>query len=797
MRHALCAMHKKEKIMFKNYLKIAFRNFRKHKVYAFINISGLVLGIAASLCLIQLIRYELSYDGFHEDADRIYRIVDRGSSRTQASLADALEEMFPEVEQAGRVMFFQGFIRIDDALIQNQRIYFADPEIMDIFSFPSTHGYDRKSLADPFSVLITQQAAEKYFRAENPVGKIFSFANQLDFHVKGILDDIPENTHFRFDFIAPISNLKTIIGEDFLTGWGSREFFTYFRLAENANASRLSDKFPALKEKYGLERPEYRLQPLKKIHVGGNLQADMGVNTDTKYLTLLGIIVVFLLLMAFLNYINLSTAQASKRLKEIGLRKVIGSKRGDIIRQFMAEALLTAMIAIVLSVFMLHVLFPEINHFWDRTLSFNVFQDSIAALLLLGVPLAVGLIAGFFPAFRLSSFSPSMMAKGKLSKQGKGRLRTGLIVFQFVITIFLLIGSLIVDDQLQYLKKGSSNAYGESIVIMELTDSRIRRNHIPFKNALQSHPAVWEATASFNLPFRITTGSWCSWPGQADNERFVIRHSCVEHNFIDFYKISLVEGRNFSKLLTTDQSNAVLINQTAARLLGGKDVVGRTVSSSLFQNATVVGILEDFHFKPLHQRVEPLALTMLQDNGRFAGVNYLAVKLDPDRIPEVLAYLDKTWKDFSPEYPLTYDFLDDHIEAMYRQEIKVGNGIRILTIIEIFLACLGLFGLSLFTAEQRTKEIGVRKVLGASTPGLVWMLLRELTRWIGFAAVIAFPLAWYVMRQWLQNFEYHTEIAWPSFAISTLLVLLVSIITLGYHSIRAATANPVESLRYE
>ncbi len=783
--------------MLNNYFKTALRSMLRNKLISCINLSGLILGMTVSLCLIQLIRYELSYDGFHKDAERIYRIVDRSHSRTQASLSNALVEMFPEVEQAGRIMFLDGFIRIGDTLVQNQRIYFADPEIMEIFSFPSKSGYNCEAMSEPFSILITRSSASKYFGTDDPVGRTLSFVNRYDFHVKGVLEDVPENSHFRFDFIAPISTLKSIFGQNSLTGWGSRDFFTYFRLAEEANPNALVNKFSDLKEKYGLERPEYHLQPLKKIHVAGNLQADMSVNTDTTYVTILFVISVFILLIVCLNYINLSTAQASRRLKEIGLRKVIGSRRRDIIRQFLCEAQLTAMLAMGITVFIFYLLLPAMNRFWDRPLSFDIFHDPTVSMLLIGIPLTVGFIAGFFPAFYLSALPPVMVVKGKKSTQGKGRIRSGLIVFQFVITVFLLIGLLIVDDQLQYLKKENSNAYGESIVMVEITDPRIRRNHKPFMNKLHQHPAILEATASFNLPFMITTGSWCTWPGQAEEDRFVIRHSCVEHNFIDFYRIGIVKGRNFSEDFSTDEQSAVLINETAARLMWGEDVVGRTVSSSLFQNATVVGILEDFHFKPLHQRIEPLALTLLKNEGRFAGVNYLAIKINPNQIPDILSYIEKTWKDFAPEYPMSYDFMDDRIEALYRQEIKVGEGIRLLTVIEIFLSCLGLFGLSLFTAEQRTKEIGVRKVLGASVPGLILMLFRELILWIGLATLLAFPIAWLVMHRWLQNFEYNTHIDWIPFAVATLIVLLVSAVSIVYHSVHAAMANPVESLRHE
>ncbi|MBN1273473.1 MAG: ABC transporter permease [Candidatus Aminicenantes bacterium] len=784
-------------IMLKNYLKIAFRNAQKNKGYSLINIFGLAAGMTVFLGLVQLIRYELSYDGFYKDAHRIYRVTDRRSSRTQASLAAALTEMFPEVEKAGRIMYIDGFIRAGETLIQEQRIFFVDPAILDIFSISLENGFDRKMISDPHSILLTRSAADRYFGDADPVGKTLSFVNRVDLHVRGILDDPPENTHFRFEYITSMSTLKSIIGEDFFTGWGSREFFTYFKLAEKANPSALVNKFDALKEKYGLERPEYHLQPLQEIHLGGNLQADMIVNSNKKYVILLGLISVFILLMSSLNYINLSSARAAKRLKEIGLRKVVGSKRRDVFLQLLIESLLTSSLAMIISAGFITLLLPAMTKFWDRPLNFNVFHDSAAAGLVLGIPLAVGCLAGFFPALSMSSFSPMMMIRGKMTRKGNKHLRGGLIVFQFVITVFLIIGSFIIHDQLHFLTSKSSNAYGESIVLIKLTGKDIQQNHRPFKETLLNHPGILEATASFNLPFMITTGSWCTWPGQIEDERFVIRHSCVEPNFIEFYSINLHKGRNFFKGLSKNPENAVLINKTAARLIGEENIVGRTMSSSLFKDATIIGVLEDFHFKPLHQHIEPLALTLLQTDGHFAGAHYLAFKVNPQKIQSVLSFIKETWDTFEPAYPLIYDFMDEQIEALYRQELKIGEGIKILTSIEIFLACLGLFGLALFTIEQKTKEIGVRKVLGASVSGIVLMLFRELIRWIVSASLMAFPIAWFVMSRWLQNFEYHTEIKWLPFMVSTLLVLFVSLLSVGYHSIRAAKTNPADSLRYE
>ena len=783
--------------MLHHFIKTALRNIRKKKGSALIHIVGLAVAMTVCLFLFQLIRYEKSYDGFYENADRIYRITDRSHSRAQASLAGALPEMFPEVEKAGRVMFFEGFARIRDHLIPDLRLHFADPEIWDIFSMSSLKGRGRESLSEPMSVLITQSASEKYFGETDPIGKTIRFSNRIPFQVAGIIPDIPKNTHFRYEIMASMSSLKSIIGEDFLKGWGSREFFTYLLLKKGTDSSVLSGKFDDLKEKYGLERPEYRLQPLKDIHLSGNLQGEMEVNSDRTYVTVLAAVSFFILLMACLNYINLSTARVSRRLKEIGLRKVVGSGRKDVIFQLLIESLLTASLAMAVSLSAVFLLLPSLRSYWNRPLSFNLWQDPVVAGLVLGIPLVVGFLSGVFPAVSMSSLTPLMMFRGRIDRKGRLRMRGVLIVFQYVITVFLIASFFIVRGQLRFIKTSSSAAYGEPVVMIDLAGGDLRRHHLPFRDKLLSHSGILDASASYNLPYMMTTGSWCAWPGQDEGERFIIRHSCVDRNFIDFYSISLKSGRNFLPGSTSEEKPTVLVNETAARLMGGDDVVGRTVSSGLFKDAVVIGVMTDFHFKPLHQRIEPLALTLLQSKGRYAGANHLAVKIDPRRVHDVLSFIKETWEEFAPAYPLSYDFLDDRIEALYRQEIKMGEGIGILTGIEIFLAALGLFGLMISTIERKTKDIGIRKVLGASSMRIVMVLSRSIVIWIGAAALIAVPAALFVMNRWLDNFIYHTTIGWFPFLASVLIVIGVSYLTVGYHTLRAALSNPVDSLRRE
>ena len=784
--------------MFVNFIKSSLRNIRKFWKYSLINLLGLILGMIICLCLISLIRYELSYDVFRRDAHRIYRIVDRSSSRTQANLSDALAEMFPEVEQVGRIMYFEGFIRIEDAIFQNQRIYFADPEIMDIFSISDAQGYDEEYFKGPFSLLITRKAAHQYFGTEDPVGKTIVFRNDLEFHVQGIIDTPPENTHFRYDFIASMSSLKSIYGENILSDWDNRNFFTYIKLKENVKEEDLTSKLPGLNEKYNLERPEYHLQLLKKIHVSGNLQADMDVNTDMSYVNILIVILLFIILMVCFNYINLATAQSLKREKEIGLRKVLGSSPKEIRRFFITESLLISYVSMMLSVILFYIFLPGIRRFWDRPLSFNIYKDAISAAILFGLPLLIGLFSGFIPALRFSRFSSLHLGGKNVTISGKAKLRSGLIVLQFVITNILLITTLTIDAQLKYLTKESSKVYGEQVVFIDLNDPDLRLNYLPFTNALKEDPRILELTASFNLPYSITSGSWCTWPGQEEDERFIIRQSRVEKNFVDFYQINIVDGRNFSLDFITDKENAVLINETAARLMGGKDIIGRRISTStLFKDAEVIGIMEDFHFKPMHQEIEPLVLTLIKETGQFAGVRHVAIKIEPGHTWEVLSFISKCWNTFSPDYPLQYGFLNDRIEVLYQQEIKIGEGIRVLTLIQIIIACSGLYGLSLFSAEQKTRDIGIRKVHGASVYDIFSRHVHELIKWVLIAILFAIPISYFTMNWWLRGFAYHINLSIKPFLLGSVVTIIIALFGMSYQAIKAAISNPVDSLRYE
>ena len=783
--------------MVRNYLKILMRNIRRNRAFTFITMSGLVVGMTVSILLIQFIRYELSYDGFHEHADDIYRITDRGHSMAQPELAGALLRDVPEVLHAGRVVYFRGFLKIEDEFIEEDIVHFADPDIMHVFTFPSITGDASKILAEPFSVLITESLADKYFKNQDPLGKTITFYNRFDFTIRGILKDVPENSHFTFNMLVSLSSLKALIGENFLKGWGSREFFTYVRLVEGTDPERFAGKLEELKKTYELERPVYTVQSLKRIHVSGNLQAEMSVNSDMKYISLLIVATVFILSIICLNYINLSTARASKRMKEIGLRKVVGSSRYQLVGQFMDESILLVVVSMLASLAIVFTMLPSINVFLGRSLTTGMFLEWGFLQFLVGLTILLGFASGMVPALYLSSFKPVSIVQRFAQKRQKSGFRNALVVVQFVVTIALVIGSMIVYRQLQFIRERTSSVYGESVVVLSLTDPALRSNHDPLMTELIRHPGIREASASFNLPFDISIGSWMTWEGQLEEEKFVIRNSCIDEGFVDFYGLEIVSGRNISGLVTTDATKAVLLNETAARKIGREDILGMRVSCSLIEDGVVVGIMKDFNFKSLYQKIEPLLFVPIREGGRMSGVNFISLKVDSRLMQEVLIYIDETWKDFSEAFPLEYSFLDERVDGMYRQEIAFGESIRILTIIEIALACLGLFGLSLFTAEQRVKEIGIRKVMGASAGHIVLMLGRELMKWIIVASVVAFPIAYLVMNKWLQNYEYRTGVEASIFLLASGLVFLVAAITVSFQSMKAAGANPVDSLKYE
>ena len=789
-------------IMFKNFLIITLRNLKRQKLHAFINIAGLAVGLTVCILMFLYIRFELTYDEFHQNSDRVYRINAHDLGRdlkfagTQALLAQTLKKDFPEVLYAARLVDWSGYFKYKDRMFSENRFFCVDPDFMDIFTYPLIEG-DAQAINAPFSLYISEMLAEKYFGGENPLDKTLIFDNQHEFIIKGILKNIPENSYLQFDMLASMATLNILWGEKWLNRWVSHDFNTFVMLAENADINRFEEKLgkfirPVDKENLA-ERDVYYTQPLREIHFGAGLRSEEGETNDIRYIYLLSGTSVLIILIACLNYMTLATARASRRIKEIGLRKVVGARKISLIKQFLGESTLFSLLALLIAVFSVKVLLPAFNNLMSRNLELSVLTD---LPLFFGIALLFGLAAGLYPAFYLSSFQPVSIFRGTIKKDSRSSnfMRKTLVVTQFVITIALITCLLIVKNQVNFLINNSMRELDDPVVIVNLNDGELRNNYETLLQAFKQSPQVLNSTVSYSHPLHISWGMGLMWEETGKTQ--FSRVGPVDFNYIDFYGLKVKQGRKMMEERSTDRTEAVLLNETAARASPWDNPIGKRCQID-GHDGVVIGVIEDFHFKSLYNQVEPLALRHLYQGGVAEGAGRISLKISSTDIPETLKYLEATWKKFSSYFPFEYAFLDDTVDRVYRTEIRLSRSLTSFTSIAVFLACLGLFGLTSFTAERRTKEIGIRKVLGASLHSILFMLSQETIKWVVLATMFAFPLAYYTMHLWLQRFVYRINIGWETFALATVFSLLVALAAMSYQSLKAATANPVDSLRYE
>jgi len=797
-------------VMIKNYLKIALRNIKRHKGFSLINIAGLAIGMACCFLIYSYVRYELSYDTFHKDYKDIYRVINRqignvylGTdyfSTSPAFLVPTLKQDFPEVLAGSRIDERSGLLSFGNKRF-NETIYFADPEFLKIFTFPQVSGDLQNPIGEPFSLLVTQKMAQKYFGEENPVGKTIRFNNHFDFTVTGVLQDIPLNSHMRFEFLSSLLSVKAMMSgrnaERYLNELNSADFHSYIMLKKGIDPEEFQEKLLAFKNQYQGEesRSRFILQPLSSIHLYSHMNMEMEPNSDVRYLYIFSAVGFLIMLIACFNYMNLSTARSSHRAKEVGIRKVVGAERKSIVKQFLSESMISCSIALLSGLFLVYLFLPTFRVVFDRELPFSLFNDPKLIIGLFSIALFMGLVSGSYPAFFLSSFRPIKMLRGnfKLSTKGSSVFRKSLVVIQFVISISLIIGALVIDRQRHFIKNKNLGFEKEHILYVLIQDPNLRSNCQRIKSELSGNPQILDMAVSMHIPSRIRGGSrGAYWEGREEVETLTTYRTQVDHNYFDFYGIDVVKGRNFSREFPSDRENAYIVNETIADYIGWEDPIGQKFSWSGRSNiGEVIGVVKDFHFFALHMPIDGLAIR-LNPNGR-----YLSLKIRPENMDKTIAFIEKKWKELSPEYPFTFAFLDDAIDRMYRTEQRLGKGINIFTTIAIFIACLGLFGLASFTAEQKTKEIGIRKILGAPILSIVYLLSHEFLKRVLLAAILAAPLACFVMNKWLQNFAYRTHINVWTIVISTVLVMFIALITVSYQSIKAATANPVDSLRYE
>jgi putative ABC transport system permease protein len=789
-------------IMIHNYLKIALRNIKRHKGYAFMNISGLAVGMACCILILLYVKYELSYDRYHTQADHIYRIligregfIDRPFAGSPPRLASALEDNFPEVIRACRVKNEVTSVRYKTQFFQETRFYFVDPDFLEIFDFPLMSGNQKTAFEEPSSILITREMAQKYFGNEDPIGQVVScntYGQSRDYRVTGVLDNVPENSHFHFDFLAPMSSLGVLRGEDYIRSWNNNAFKTYLQIAGSSSPEELEAKVEDLFVGKIPWKPDITLENVKDIHLFSKADPNMEFepNSDVRYLYFFSAIALFILLIACINHINLATARSARRAREIGIRKVVGAQKSQIARQFFFEALLLSLMAFLLSILLAGLFLPTFRSLVGSELKAPL--SSLAVLSgYLGIMLFTGIVSGVYPALFLSSFRPISVLKTRFHRGGKNKpfFRNILVVFQFAISAALIVSTITISNQLRYIQNKKMGFNKDYVVTSKIGDQGLRENNSPLKTELMNYPNILAVSTSSGLLTDIGWGVGPDWEGKPQDLNPMFYKIGVDFNFLDLYEMDILAGRKFAKEYATDEIEAVLLNETALKETDWEDPIGRR-----FDGGTVVGIVQDFHFEPLREVIKPIFFRVMTDDDRSF---FLSVRIKCEDIPVTLAFIEKTWKEFSPDYPFSYTFVDSAIESLYRTEQRIGKAIKYFSLIAIFISCLGLFGLISFTVEQRTKEIGIRKIMGASVPKIVVMLSSDFAKLVFLANITAWPITYYFMSRWLEGFAYRTALSPWIFLLTGVMTLIIALMTIGLQSIKAATANPVDSLRYE
>ncbi len=797
--------------MFGNYLKSAFRNITKHKGFSLINISGLAVGMACCILILFYVRYEMSFDKFHKNSEGIYRVLlnigrsYRGKSRFNATagvLANSMKDNFPEVLYAARVFNHR---RVDVSNYENKRFtetrfYFADPDFLKMFTFPLIKGHPDAILNEPFTMLVSQNMAKKYFGNRDPIGKTISVNSQWDYLITGIFEDTPENSHIHFDFLASFSSYMQISGEEKFNEWGRLTNVTYFMIDDSADVQEFEKKLDAFyKQNMGSTETssvQIEIQPLRKIHFYDQALDEFEPGTDVRTVYIFSAIAFFILMIASFNYMNLSTARSSLRRREVGLRKVVGASRQNLIKQFFGESILVTFIAFLGSLLLLNLFLPKFSAYIEKPLSFHLLANPLVLVSVGGILIFIALVSGSYPALLLSSFSPIGVLKGKSNLQGRRSFyfRNILVMLQFSISIALVFCMNVTINQLRFIKNRDLGFIKDYVLTLNASQLFEERSYESVKNELLASSGILDMTCSSYLPVDIGSGGPVDWEGKPEEDTLVAHMLWVDENFFDFYGIPIVQGRDFSKEFGTDKGTSYILNEKAVKEIGWTDPIGKRFSADKNMEAAgpVVGVVKDFHYQPLHLEIQPLHIRYLDEPW-----GWLSIRMNPQSIPETLAFLEKKWSELAPKYPFEYSFLDERLNRSYKSEEKLGQSFNGFAILAIMIACLGLYGLASFVTERRTKEIGIRKVLGASVSQLLLLLSRDFLKWVILANVIAWPVATYVMSKWLQNFAYHVPLSLWIYLLSGLSAFLIAFIVVCSKSLRAASSNPVESLRYE
>jgi putative ABC transport system permease protein len=799
--------------MFKNYMKIAVRNLLKHKAYSFINILGLAVGIAASVLIFLYVRDESSFDRFHAKADRIYRVTadwsNKGDSRihqlgTPSVLARTIRDKYPQAESVTQLCGPLGdiFLKYRDNNLKETDVYLAEPSFFEIFTFPLASGDARTALKDPNTVVLSQALAAKLFGKEDALGKtvqIQVMGAEKPYLITGVAENVPLNSHFRFELL--VSMTSYFKGNE--TGWTSNNFSTYLLLRNGVTQKLMEDKLVELEMTYlAAGRPHqpwiWTLEPITRIHLDSDLATGNQPNGSAAYVKLFGLVAVLVLLIAGINFVNLSTARSAKRAREVGIRKTVGSLRSQLIGQFLGESILLSFLSLFLAVGIIQLALPFYRNLTGKALALPYFGNPLVIPALLGLALAVGFLAGLYPAFFLSSFKNADVLKGS-PLAGKGRrpllLRHGLVVFQFAMSVLLILGSLVISGQLEFIKNRRLGFDKDQTLIVH--NAEVLGTQIDsYKEKLKQNSAVLGVTAARSIPGQGTVNWGIGMEGVGRERPLNMNFLSCDQDFVDVLNIKMAQGRFLSRDFSSD-NQAVVINKKAAEYLGVPDPIGKKLQIWSTRKAyTIIGIMDNVHFESLHRDVRPMGY-LLPEAINSTRRPYLFVKVNTPKMTELLPYLRKSWDSLSPGLPFEFGFLDERVNSLYENDIRAGKIVSLFSFLAIFVSCLGLFGLAAFVTEQRTKEIGIRKVLGAKLSNIIWILTGQFLKWVVVATLLAWPVGYWMAGRWLQGFAFRTPLSVGVFLSSGLAAVAIAVFSVSSQVIKAAQTDPAKSLKYE
>ncbi|PTX21499.1 putative ABC transport system permease protein [Pontibacter mucosus] len=808
--------------MLRNYLLTAYRNLVRHKAFSLINIAGLALGLTACLPIGLFVYDELQYDKFLPEGDRIYRVYNDMAAREAGSVVapvppmygTTLEQRFPQVEQVVRILMLQfdanNLVEVGEKSLYEKGRTFTDPSFFEVFQLPFKYGSPEKALADPSSIVLSEEMAARMFGEVDPVGKQIN-VNKLPYIVKGVFYS-NNRFHLPVNFVLPMEAAE--IPAERMKKWSWQQFYTYVKLREGADPQQVEATFRDIVGKQidpEQNKPfDYKpyLQPLREVYLySADFKYDQSIRGNITYVKALSIIAIFILLIACFNFVNLATAKSAQRAKEVGVRKAVGASRSQLVVQFLAETLLLTLISVIFAAALTSLLLPSLNAFTGKQMAFNIFTEPSLLLLLLLLTLVVGLLAGFYPALVLSGFQTVKVLKSAVvidSRVGRIQwLRHGLIVVQFALSIFLIISAFVVFKQVAYLHNKDLGFSKDQIMFFQMRGDKMFENYETFKQELKQVPGVNNVSIGYGFPGDATAGDGIITLRNGEQTHHSVTQLMVDYDYLNTLDVKLLAGRGFSKAYGTDANHAFLLNETAVRELGfgtpqaalGQPLrwqIWNDVNPDSLKEGKVIGVVKDFHFKSLYEKVEPTVLQI------FPSAYWkVAVKIDGGDVAGTIAQIKEVWRRFSPDYPIEYVFMDESFQKMYLAEDKLKTLLWIFTGIAIFVACLGLFGLAAFAAERRKKEIGIRKVLGAENAAIVALLSKEFLILIVVSTLIAFPLAWYAMHVWLQNFAYRIDIPVWVFLAAGITAAAVAFLTVSYQALKAASVNPVANLRFD